>query len=144
MKPGKPLNFATAGQTLIFGLPGNPVSALVSFELFIRPALAIMTGRAGWERPRVPVILAHDTLPTDRIEFQRAVVRVNADGRLGAATTGVQASSRLVSFLGANALLVIPPRTDPYRAGETVEAFLIGPLEGTTANLPKLAGSIAL
>ena len=63
MKPGKPLNFATAGETLIFGLPGNPVSALVSFELFIRPALAILAGRRQTDRPRVRVTLAHETAP---------------------------------------------------------------------------------
>ncbi|MGH2562198.1 MAG: molybdopterin molybdotransferase MoeA [Thermomicrobiales bacterium] len=127
MKPGKPLNFATAAETLIFGLPGNPVSALVSFELFIRPALATMAGRADIERPRVPVTLAHDTPPTDRIEFQRAIASVSADGRLVASTTGVQASSRLVSFVGANALLVIHPRDETYRAGEIVDALLLAP-----------------
>ena len=126
MKPGKPLNFATSGHTLIFGLPGNPVSALVSFELFIRPALAAMTGRRVVEHPRVPVVLAHDTTPTDRIEYQRAIVYVDEESRLVATTTGGQASSRLASFVGANALLVIPPRDRPYRAGERVEALLLG------------------
>lgn len=133
MKPGKPLNFATAGDTLIFGLPGNPVSALVSFELFIRPALAAMTGRSEIERPRVPVTLTHETPPTDRIEFQRAIVRVGADGQLVATTTGGQASSRLASFLGANALLVIPPRPAPYQPGETVDALLLRPPLGPAA-----------
>ena len=130
MKPGKPLNFATAGEdgrVLFFGLPGNPVSALVSFELFIRPALATMGGRMNFERSRVPVLLAHETPPTDRIEFQRATVRVGPDGRLVAATTGGQASSRLASFLGANALLVIPPRAEAYQAGERVDALLLAP-----------------
>ncbi len=130
MKPGKPLNFATAGEdgrVLFFGLPGNPVSALVSFELFIRPALATMAGRRDFDRPRVPVLLAQDTPPTDRIEFQRATVRVTPDGQLVAATTGGQASSRLASFLGANALLVIPPRADAYQAGERVDALLLAP-----------------
>ncbi len=126
MKPGKPLNFATADDTLIFGLPGNPVSALVSFELFVRPALRLMAGRADPDHPRVPVTLCHDTPPTDRIEFQRARVWADEEGRLVAATTGGQASSRLASFVGANALLVIPPRDDPYRAGERVEALLLG------------------
>ena len=56
MKPGKPLNFATAGDTLIFGLPGNPVSALAGFELFIRPALGVLSGRGPIPRPRVKVI----------------------------------------------------------------------------------------
>jgi molybdenum cofactor synthesis domain-containing protein len=126
MKPGKPLNFATVGETLLFGLPGNPVSALVSFELFVRPALAVMAGRSPDITPRVTVTLAHDTPPTDRIEYQRARVSVDADGRLIARTTGGQASSRLASYLGANALLVIPPRETTYHAGEQVEALLLG------------------
>ena len=127
MKPGKPLNFATAGDTLVFGLPGNPVSALVSFELFIRPALARLAGQRRVDHPRAPVTLLHDTPPTDRIEYQRAVVRVAPDGRLVARTTGGQASSRLASFFGANALLVIPPREHPYAGGEQVEALLLAP-----------------
>lgn len=127
MKPGKPLNFATAGDTLIFGLPGNPVSALVGFEIFIRPALAALEGRSDLERPRVTVTLAHATPPTDRVEFQRAVVRVDAGGRLLATTTGSQASSRLASLVGANALLVIPPRAEAYQPGERVDAILLGP-----------------
>ena len=129
MKPGKPLNFATAGETLIFGLPGNPVSGLVAFEVFLRPALHALSGRPTdqLDHPRLPVVLTHDTPSTDRVEFQRATVRALPDGRLGATTTGAQASSRLASFLGANALLIIPPRDAPYRAGETVEAMLLGP-----------------
>ena len=129
MKPGKPFNFATAGSgeapKLIFGLPGNPVSALAGFELFVRPALATLVGRTGFDRPRVPVTLLHDIRPSDRIEFVRAVVRVNEDGRLVAGTTGGQASSRLASFVGANALIVIPPRELPYLAGEQVQALLL-------------------
>jgi gephyrin len=125
LKPGKPFNFATAGDTLIFGLPGNPVSALVGYELFVRPALATMAGRREVGRPRVPVTLAHDAAPTDRIEYQRAIVRVDGEGRLFASTTGNQASSRLASLVGANALLVIPPRVETYRAGERVEALLL-------------------
>jgi len=127
MKPGKPLNFATRGDTLIFGLPGNPVSSLVTFELFLRPAIAIMSGASDPDRPRVPVTLTQSTKPSDRIEYQRARVVVTSDGRLEAASTGHQQSSRLASFVGANALLVIPPRDDPYQAGETVEAMLLAP-----------------
>jgi molybdenum cofactor synthesis domain-containing protein len=125
MKPGKPLNFATVGDTLLFGLPGNPVSALVSFELFVRPALAVLAGRDPNVTPKVPVTLAHETPPTDRIEYQRAIVSVDENGRLIAKTTGGQASSRLASYLGANALLVIPPRDHAYEAGEQVEAILV-------------------
>ena len=115
MKPGKPLNFATVGETLLFGLPGNPVSALVGFELFVRPALAVMAGRDPNVTPRVNVTLQQETPPTDRIEYQRAIVSVSDEGRLIARTTGGQASSRLASFLGANAFLVIPPQTRVVR-----------------------------
>jgi molybdopterin biosynthesis enzyme len=128
MKPGKPLNFATTGGgALVFGLPGNPVSALVSFETFIRPALRSMMGCASIDRPRVSVALAQGTPPSDRIEMQRATVRVDPEGQLVATTTGSQASSRLASFLGANALLVVAPRETPYEPGERVDAVLLGP-----------------
>lgn len=127
LKPGKPLNFATAGPTLIFGLPGNPVSALVGFELFIRSALRKMTG-SGAEPPTVRVKLAVDTEPADRVEYQRATVTVDASGILLATPNGPQGSSRLASFLEANALIVIPPREMTYHAGEMVDAMLIGPI----------------
>ena len=131
MKPGKPLNFAVSGETLIFGLPGNPVSALATFEVFIRPALLTMMGRTEIDRPIVPVRLAAPTTPSDRIEYQRATVRVTADGVLTGTVTGSQASSRLASFIGANAFLVIEPRSTPYEAGETAPAMLLGaPISG--------------
>ncbi|MBA3414327.1 MAG: molybdopterin molybdotransferase MoeA, partial [Chloroflexia bacterium] len=78
MKPGKPLNFATTDAgAVVFGLPGNPVSALVSFETFIRPALRTMMGCRTIDRARVPVTLAQGTPPSDRIEMQRATIRVD-------------------------------------------------------------------
>jgi molybdenum cofactor synthesis domain-containing protein len=128
MKPGKPLNFATIDNTLIFGLPGNPVSALVSFELFLRPALRMMMGHREVVRPVIEVLLAHEVQPSDRIEYQRAVVSQDESGRLVATTTGGQASSRLASFTGANALVIIPPRDVPYAAGRQVQAMLTGTL----------------
>lgn len=128
MKPGKPLHFAvTPDGKLVFGLPGNPVSALVGFEIFVRPALLKLAGHREPVRPRVPVALAHAITPGDRPEFQRAVVRRDAAGWLVATTTGAQASSRLASLVGANALLVLPARAEPFRAGERVEAILLGP-----------------
>lgn len=127
LKPGKPLNFATAGPTLIFGLPGNPVSALVGFEIFIRSAMRKMAG-SGEGPETVRVKLAADTEPADRVEYQRAVLTVDASGTLMAVANGPQGSSRLASFLGANALIVIPPRETIYRAGEMVDAILIGPV----------------
>jgi molybdenum cofactor synthesis domain-containing protein len=132
LKPGKPLNFATRGDTLIFGLPGNPVSSLVTFELFLRPAMAIMSGDAVPDRPRVPVKLSSTAAPSDRIEYQRARVHVAPDGTLVGGSTGPQQSSRLASFVGANALLVIPQRDRAYEAGETVEAILLSPPVAST------------
>jgi molybdenum cofactor synthesis domain-containing protein len=126
MKPGKPLNFATRGETLIFGLPGNPVSSLVTFELFIRPAIRRMIGDRQIDRPTVPVRLEEPAHPSDRIEYQRAIVSVGTDGRLVGRSTGIQRSSRLASFLGANAYLVIPPRETPWEVGETVDAMMTG------------------
>ncbi|CAN5824546.1 molybdopterin molybdotransferase MoeA [soil metagenome] len=126
LKPGKPLNFATSGNALIFGLPGNPVSSLVTFEVLIRPALRQMVGARDVDRPKVPVVLEHDVEASDRVEYQRGIVSVAADGRLIARNTGKQQSSRLASFMGANALLMIPPRESTYVAGETVMAMMLG------------------
>lgn len=128
MKPGKPLHFATSDDCLIFGLPGNPVSALVSFELFVRPALGKMLGLRDSDRPRVRVLPIDPITPGDRIEYQRARVVVGADGRLRAAVTGGQASSRLASFVGANALLIVPPSpADRELApGTELDALLLG------------------
>jgi gephyrin len=72
------------------------------------------------------VILQEAAQPSDRIEYQRAVVSVGTDGRLVGHSTGVQRSSRLASFLGANAFLIIPPQETPVEAGETVEAIMLG------------------
>ena len=69
------------------------------------------------DRPRTRVWLDHDVQPSDRIEFQRGVVRVDSEGHLKASTTGPQASSRLASLVGANALIVVPPGADPIPAG---------------------------
>jgi molybdenum cofactor synthesis domain-containing protein len=125
MKPGKPLTFATSGELVIFGLPGNPVSSLVSLELFVRPALLRMMGAARIERESVPVVLGNDVMRSDRIEYQRAVVTVGSDGRLSASTTGNQISSRLLSMLGANALLVIEAGDGIIPAGEMAAAMLL-------------------
>jgi molybdenum cofactor synthesis domain-containing protein len=124
LKPGKPLNFATSGTALFFGLPGNPVSSLVTFEVFIRPTIRQLLGATEVDRSIVPVVLQHEVEASDRIEYQRGVVTVDQDGRLVARNTGRQVSSRLASFVGMNALLVIQPREHPYQAGETVPAML--------------------
>jgi molybdopterin molybdotransferase len=128
MRPGKPFTFATAGpegRTLLFGLPGNPVSGLVGFEVFVRPALLAMQGHAQTDRPQARVRLAHDVTPIDRIDYMRVRLRRGDDGVLEAASTGPQQSSRLASLIGAQALAIIPPRDHPYTAGEIVDALLL-------------------
>jgi gephyrin len=138
MKPGKPCTFATvmhAGrQRLIFALPGNPVSSLVTFYLLGAPALRKL---AGWINPRstrVQVTLTQ-ALPLDayRPEYHRAVVHWDAAlhaGRGGfrAESTGSQASSRLLSMRSANALLELPQGEGVLAAGSSVTALLIGEL----------------
>ncbi len=133
MKPGKPFHFVTAGSTLLFGLPGNPVSALVGFEIFVATALRAMTGQQPVELEPVTVMLEHDIEPGDRIEYQRAIVWCDADGTLRARNTGPQSSARLLSAVGANAYLVVPPRAAPYRAGERLQAILRGPVRSQRA-----------
>lgn len=127
MKPGKPLTFATAGETILVGFPGNPVSAIVGFEVFLRPALRWMQGCGQIDRPRLHVSLEERARPSDRIEIQRGIVSVR-DGKLTARPTGSQASSRLSSFVGANALLVIPAGDELLQPGTLIDAILTGPV----------------
>lgn len=124
-KPGKPTMCASVGRTILFGLPGNPVSSLVSFEVFVRPALRRLQGDTHPERPTIPVQISHDITPSpDRPEYQRASVRWH-DGGWRASTTGAQGSSRLLSLRGANALVHVPAGTERLSAGTTLDALLI-------------------
>ena len=134
MKPGKPVTFATAdvegGRRLVFGLPGNPVSSLVTFYLFVVPALRKM---AGWREPRLRQVQARlaQPLPLDafRPEYHRATLHWDAEQHsFVASSTGSQASSRLLSMRTANALLALPQREGVLAVGDSVEALLIGEL----------------
>ena len=128
-KPGKPLTFATTPEgKMAFGLPGFPVSSLVTFEVFVRPALLKLGGAERYLRPRVEVALGHEIRPDAiRLEYQRATLMWE-DGHFVARTTGLQASSRLMSIAGANALLEIGPGTEPLTKGTMVQAFLLANL----------------
>jgi molybdenum cofactor synthesis domain-containing protein len=126
IKPGKPLTLATIEGAIVFGLPGFPVSSLVSFENFVRPALRVMMGHRALWRPEVTARLRHDVAhKPDRTEFQRAVIHQGDDGTWWATTTGSQVSSRLKSLVGANALLRIPRGVGNLAAGDTVKALRI-------------------
>jgi len=126
LKPGKPFTFATLAEgRLAFGLPGFPVSSLVTFEVFVRPALRKLQGYAELQRPTLPVRLGYDAKAAgDRTEYQR-VTLVREGEELVARTTGSQSSSRLMSLAGANALVRIPPGPDGIPAGTTVEAIIL-------------------
>ncbi|TEA20766.1 Gephyrin [Colletotrichum sidae] len=136
MKPGKPTTFATvpAKTTLgdrvtkaVFSLPGNPASALVTFHLFVLPALRKLSGIEPAGLPRVPVTLAHDFgLDKARAEYHRAIVAVGRDGALSATSTGGQRSSKVGSLRSANALLVLPKGSEPLKKGAKAEALLMG------------------
>lgn len=129
-KPGKPTTFATVGGRLAFGLPGYPVSSLVSFEVFVRPTLRRMQGDPRPERPSAHVTLAETIAASpDRPEYQRAIVSFS-DGRLVAHSTGSQGSSRLLSLRSANALLIVPPREGSYSPGDQLEALITGTVFG--------------
>jgi molybdenum cofactor synthesis domain-containing protein len=129
-KPGKPVTFATVDGQPCFALPGFPVSALVSFEIFVRPALLKMAGHRHIYRPTEKAVLAHPVKHSpDRTEFQRVVLSRQADGALSASTTGFQGSGRLLSMSGANGLIVLPHGQDNFEAGTTVEAIILGSIE---------------
>jgi molybdopterin molybdotransferase len=126
LKPGKPFTFATLPEGRVaFGLPGFPVSSLVTFEVFVRPALRKMQGFAQLQRPALSVRLGYDARATaDRTEYQRVTLkREGAD--LLAETTGSQSSSRLMSLAGAHALVRIPPGDQGIKAGTIVEAMIL-------------------
>ena len=131
VRPGKPLTFATFDSgKLAFGLPGFPVSSLVTFEVFVRPTLLRMQGRLEPDRPWVRVKLKEELTPTlDRTDYQRAIVRW-VEGELTAYSTGRQVSSRIMSMIGANALVRVPPGGEPMPAGSLADAMLTAPIQG--------------
>ncbi len=125
-KPGKPMTFGTRGGRPVFALPGNPVSATLSFELYVRPALRKMMGHARLFRPTVWAILEEDLRKkAGRRNFIRGVVRRMSDGALYARTTGEQGSGILRSMSDANGIIVLPEDAERARAGERVEVYLI-------------------
>jgi molybdopterin molybdotransferase len=127
MRPGAPLGFGLLGGTPWIGLPGNPVSTMVTFELFVRPAILRMLGHARLFRRPVPVVLEETvTIGARLTHFLRAVVRAGDDGRLLARLTGPQGSGILTSMARANALLVVPEDRPRSEAGETLHAIPLG------------------
>jgi len=129
IKPGKPATLAIVDGKPVFGLPGYPVSAMVCFELFARPALRRLAGDPRPLRPTWRVRLAHAVHhASDRVEFPRSVVAMSGDGVPEAITAGAQGSGRLRSMAEANALLRLPEDSGATPAGALVAAMIIGPV----------------
>ena len=134
MQPGMPQGFGVLGDddVPVFTLPGNPVSAMVSFEVFVAPALRLMAGRRKYEAALVTAVATHDwTAPADKVQFARVVLSRSGSGNLtryAVAIAGLQGSHALGSLAGANALAVIPAEVTVVRAGDQVRCHPLGPI----------------
>jgi molybdopterin molybdotransferase len=129
VQPGKPLAFGRVGERPVVGLPGNPVSALVTFELFARPMLRRMLGLPGDGRARVAA-RTEEAIAKDpaRRAYLRVRVSTHGDGYRALAAGG-QASSQLLPLATSNALLVVPEGLSATQPGESYEAILTGAIE---------------
>jgi molybdopterin molybdotransferase len=124
MQPGMPQGFGHIEGKPFFGLPGNPVSVFVSFEVFIRPAILKMSGRRDLFRPQVTAELDADVRgPKGKTQFARVSVR-RADGSFVATPTGGRGSNLTSTVARANGLAVIPPGVETAPEGSEVSVWL--------------------
>ncbi len=132
MRPGAPQTHGTIGGTPFFGLPGNPTSTMVGFELFVRPVVLKMQGHTALDRPRHAVVLGHDVKKkADRRYYLRAVTELMPDGTYVASLAGAQSSAMLTSMHHANCLLVLPEGETFFPAGSTAECIRLDRKEGS-------------
>lgn len=124
MRPGKPLTYGRYQSTPYLGLPGNPVSAMVSFERFARPAILKMAGWPNTERPTILVRLNEEINSDGRESYIRAVVSRDSSG-YWAETTGGQGSHMMTSLVKANALLIIPEGVRSVAPGVELTAMML-------------------
>jgi molybdenum cofactor synthesis domain-containing protein len=127
IRPAKPFAFGVVGDTPVFGLPGNPVSSMVSFELLARPALRAMAGHAQLLRPEVPAVAAEafPRRPDGKVHYVRVTAARDGDGVLHVRSAGGQGSHHLTAMARAHALLPLPDG-DGVGAGEPVRVLLLG------------------
>lgn len=125
MRPGKPVAFGHIGSVPLLGLPGNPVSAAVTFELFARPVIRKMLGHTRLLRPQIEVMVEDGV--SDRA-MRRHYVRAQVewrDGHFVAHTTGNQGSHIMTSLLNANALVIVPEGGVEVHPGDTAKAIML-------------------
>ena len=130
MQPGMPQGFGVLGEdeVPVFTLPGNPVSALVSFEVFVAPALRLMAGRPEHETPLVTAVVSDGwSAPAGKVQFARVVLSRKGSG-YSVTIAGLQGSHAVGSLAGANALAVIPAGMTSVRAGVEVRCHPLGPI----------------
>jgi molybdopterin molybdotransferase len=124
-RPGKPMTFGTREGVPVFGLPGNPVSSMITFEEYVRPAILKMTGHRNIFRRTVRATLTHDIEKKQGLRyFFRSRVQRQGDG-FAVEITGAQGSGILNSMVLANGIMVIPEDVDFVKAGTEVMVQLI-------------------
>ena len=129
MQPGMPQGFGHIEGKPYFGLPGNPVSVFVSFELFVRPAMLKMMGRTQLDRPEVTARLSAEVSgPKGKMQYARVVIERGAEGWI-ATPTGGRGSNLISTVARANGLAMIPPGTDTAPAGSQVRVMVFRPGE---------------
>lgn len=129
MKPGKPLAFGMIGKgsrkISHLGLPGNPVSSMVTFEQFARPAILKMMGKSNLAKPSIRAIMEDDIVDTDVRRLFARVIVAKRNGKYYARVTGPQGSGILTSMVKANGLAVIPENTKRVKKGDIVEVQML-------------------
>ena len=124
MQPGMPQGFGQIEGKPYFGLPGNPVSVFVSFEVFVRPAILKMMGRTQLLRPEVTATLAEDVVgPKGKLQFARVRLARTDDGWI-ATPTGARGSNLISTVVRANGLAMVPVGTAVARAGSEVRVMV--------------------
>ena len=126
MRPGKPLTYGNFQGIPFIGLPGNPVSAFVGYEVFVRPSILKLSGVKIASRTSIKVKVSQDIESDGRESYLRAIVR-SQKGEMVATLTGHQGSGNLLSLVQANALLIIPSGVKSLPSGTVADAWLLEP-----------------
>jgi molybdopterin molybdotransferase len=121
VRPGSPTTFGTVGQTPVFSLPGNPVASMVTFELFVRPALLKMNGHTDLFRPHSNAILQDEVRKRSGVRILLRGILSQQNGQDVVTTTGPQGSGILRSMSLANCLIDIPEEVERLQPGDTVQ-----------------------